>query len=196
MSPKISTAGRCRSRTHCRTCNWRHHQAICQRGQATPAARTSRDTAETMTSRNTHETTTLAMSSTSTESAPVQTAKAVAKSHMTGTVRLLLDGGSQPSYITEDTRQRLLLPTHRQERLKIEGGNGVVATNADVVIVEIHSLDGTSSSVLAIVVPKIASSINNQSTIHCQQCNDTHTNDYFLVCPGTWRRSFSACNAF
>ena len=31
---------------------------------------------------------------------------------------------------------------------------------------------------------------------HCQQCNDTHTNDYLLFCPGTWRRSFSACNTF
>ena len=41
----------------------------------------------------------------------------------------------------------------------------MVATNADVVIVEIHSLHGTSSSVSAIVVPKIASSINNLSTI-------------------------------
>ena len=123
-----------------------------------------------MTSRNTHETTTVAMSSTSTESALLQTAKAVAsspKSHMTGTVRLLCDGGSQRSYVTEDTRQRLQLPTHHQERLKIEGfgGNGVVATNADVVVVEIHSLDGTSSSVSAIVVPKVASSINNLSTI-------------------------------
>ena len=27
---------------------------------------------------------------------------------------------------------------------------------------------------------------------HCQQCNDTHTNDYLLFCPGTWRRSFFA----
>ena len=33
-------------------------------------------------------------------------------------------------------------------------------------------------------------------TVHCQQCNDTHTNDYLLFCPGTWRRSFSACNTF
>ena len=31
---------------------------------------------------------------------------------------------------------------------------------------------------------------------HCQQCNDTHTNDYLLFCPGTWHRSFSACNTF
>ena len=31
---------------------------------------------------------------------------------------------------------------------------------------------------------------------HCQQSNDTHTNDYLLFCPGTWRRSFSACNTF
>ena len=31
---------------------------------------------------------------------------------------------------------------------------------------------------------------------HCQQCNDTHTNDYLLFCPGTWRCSFSACNMF
>ena len=32
--------------------------------------------------------------------------------------------------------------------------------------------------------------------MHCQQCNDTHTNDYLLFCPGTWRHSFSACNTF
>ena len=31
---------------------------------------------------------------------------------------------------------------------------------------------------------------------HCQQCNDTHTNDFFLLCLGTWHRSFFACNAF
>ena len=31
---------------------------------------------------------------------------------------------------------------------------------------------------------------------HCQQCNDTHTNDYLPFCPGTWRRCFSACNTF
>ena len=29
--------------------------------------------------------------------------------------------------------------------------------------------------------------------IDCQQCNDTHTNDFLLFCPGTWRCSFSAC---
>ena len=32
--------------------------------------------------------------------------------------------------------------------------------------------------------------------VHCQQCNDTHTNDYLLFCPGTWRCSFSACTTF
>ena len=32
--------------------------------------------------------------------------------------------------------------------------------------------------------------------IHCQQCNDTHTKDFLLFCPGTWRCSFSACNTF
>ena len=31
---------------------------------------------------------------------------------------------------------------------------------------------------------------------HCQQCNDTHTNDFLLFCPGTWGCSFSACNTF
>ena len=31
---------------------------------------------------------------------------------------------------------------------------------------------------------------------HGQQCNDTHTNDFLLSCPGTWHRSFSACNTF
>ena len=113
---KYHTAGRCRSRTRCRTCNGRHHQAICERGQATGAARTSHDTAETMTSRNTHETTTVTMSSTSTESALLQTAKAVAsspKSHMTGTVRLLFDGGCQRSYVTEETASAAAHPPSR-----------------------------------------------------------------------------------
>ena len=31
---------------------------------------------------------------------------------------------------------------------------------------------------------------------HCQQCNDTHTNDFLLFCPGTRGCSFSACNTF
>ena len=31
---------------------------------------------------------------------------------------------------------------------------------------------------------------------HCQQYNDTHTNDFLLFCPGTWGCSFSACNTF
>ena len=40
------------------------------------------------------------------------------------------------------------------------------------------------------------SSTDIHQFLHCQQCNDTHTNDYLLFCPGTWRCSFSACNTF
>ena len=31
---------------------------------------------------------------------------------------------------------------------------------------------------------------------HCQQCNDTHANDYLLFCPGTWRRLQYVLNVF
>ena len=37
---------------------------------------------------------------------------------------------------------------------------------------------------------------DREQKYHCQQCNDTHTNDYLHFCAGTWRRSFSACNTF
>ena len=61
-----------------------------------------------------------------------------------------------------------------------------------------HSVRESTGTVL-IPGPRVHKNKSRQLSIvllHCQQCNDTHANDYLLFCPGTWHRSFSACNTF
>ena len=102
----------CNSLQNCRYCHKRHHQSICDQS---PALKKTSDDAD-----KTKSTTASASSKASRGRKVIllQTARAVA---INGTerasIRILLDSGSQLSYVTKDLQEHLRLKTIRKERL-------------------------------------------------------------------------------
>ena len=81
--------------------------------------------------------------------------------------RLLLDSGSQRTYITNSLRQRLNLPTLRTEKIIIQTFNGGIAESRDADIVQLRVCSRKKSNlniyVEAICVPQICSPLRNQN---------------------------------
>ncbi|XP_065182497.1 uncharacterized protein LOC135813325 [Sycon ciliatum] len=141
-------AAKCMSKTRCGKCDRRHHTTICADGQQTFSGTCS------------------AMSQ---ASAPLlQTAKAAVASQEDPNrqlkARILLDLGSQRSYVTNSLRQQLDLPTDHTEQLAIRGFGTQHGSpkEVDVVRLSIATLEGSPVSVAAVAVPLISAPISRQ----------------------------------
>ena len=99
----------------------------------------------------------------------LQTAKAVASSltklSTTTTVRIILDGGTQRSFIREEVQQKLKLTPTRQELLTINAFGGAAAAqphHRDVIKGAIQALDGSPVVISAVCVLSICAPLRHQ----------------------------------
>ena len=101
--------GQCTSSRCCRNCNRRHHQVICDAQDNTPPQNPPTATNDTSTQGNQNIKTTRNNATRTRIEILLQTAKAWAcdVNGQTVPVRVMLDGGSQRSYITNDLKTRL-----------------------------------------------------------------------------------------
>ena len=113
---KHHMAKKCRSPLRCSTCNGRHHSSICfgtTQGTSPSGALPSRQTSSTQ-PLSSPQSTTLSMYIDMKNPVLLQTATATVYSadrpYATTVIRLILDSGSQKSYITNKLRDSLRLP--------------------------------------------------------------------------------------
>ena len=101
----------CRNSHTCRTCGKRHHQSICDQGQQTMTPVLEAKDTSTLNSLVKDKRTIL-----------LQTAQVIAVNPVTNCekpVRILLDKGSQRSYITNELQHKLKLVPDHYERLQL-----------------------------------------------------------------------------
>ena len=181
-------AKKCRSSNRCQTCNRKHHLSICDQQSTT--------TTETKVNLSASESTNVSMStldpeappyglnpmmnalsSTSTKSVLLQTARAlvynpeVPDSHME--LRVLPDGGSQQSYMTERARRVLRVEPEGEQQLSIaafgsERGGPKVCPIVNVGIL----LKGYPSMIVSLfVVPMVCEPLMGQPIDVCSNQN-------------------------
>ena len=139
----------CNNQRTCRHCHRRHHQSICER--APPAVNTgSGGTDLRLTDKSTVDTSIEGVTSTTNSNKAstgkgvvlLQTARAIAVGETKRVpIRILLDGGSQLSYVTKSLQERLGLKSIRREKLRVNtfGSSSFVANPCDIIKVPIQS---------------------------------------------------------
>ena len=150
----------CDSQRNCRHCNRRHHQSICDQSPAFQKINDDSKYPEKTTS------TTTSASKKATKGTRVillQTARAVA---INGTeqvsIRILLDSGSQLSYITKDLQERLRLKPIRREKLQLNtfGNSAFDTRSCEVVQLEIQKANSNETlAITAYSSPVICSTL-------------------------------------
>ena len=182
----------CRSPVNCTRCNGRHHTSICKQGQVnTPSPGSSSPGNQGLLHPQNHETshplnqgplsspkppTTTQLYCVST-SVPVflQTAKAyVYKPNEPGhgiTIRLMLDGGSQRSYITQRAKQALGLEPERIEEVQIKtfGSDSTTLQTVEMTRVAIALKTGNPVHVLFSTVPLICEPLSCQPIAYTKE---------------------------
>ncbi|KAL5475814.1 hypothetical protein EMCRGX_G025680 [Ephydatia muelleri] len=100
-------------------------------------------------------------------------------------VRMILDGGSQRSYITGQLREQLALPTLQTETLMIKpfGSEGGRITTCDVVQVGVKTKRGTYLELQLLVVPLICEPLTGQP-MTCARERYSHLNGLELADSG------------
>ena len=139
--------GQCTSSRRCRNCSRRHHQAICDvQENTTPQNPTT--TNDTSTQGNQNIETTRNNAAKTRIEILLQTAKAWAcdVNGQTIPVRVMLDGGSQHSYITNDLKTRLGLKPVRVETIHLNtfGSDSYEKKRCDLVEVRLKGRHGES----------------------------------------------------
>ena len=147
----------CRSRLRCAKCQKRHHTSICN-GDATPGLAATP---------NKPASTTVSMVGGETSGVLLQTAKAQVSARDQDepcAVRLMLDGGSQQSYITKDLQSQLGLVATAKHTLTINpfGSECGITDNFDVVSLNLYDKDGEELKLSVVCVPVITAPIPDQ----------------------------------
>ena len=145
----------CLSKIRCQHCGRRHHTSICEANKSSPRR-------EKSTSSNT-------VSVNGSGGALLQTAQASAASTTDGscsaTVRILLDGGSQRSYIRQRLQDQLQVSATSRELLSINAfgrAETAVCKEYDCVTINIFMTDGSTLPVSTLSVPSICPPVHNQ----------------------------------
>ena len=142
----------------CRKCSGSHHQAICFKGKETSTATPAKS--------ETPSESTLTAKSTGNVKVMLQTAKAFAfgEDKSKGVmVNVLLDGGSQRSYVTEELVKKLSLDVNRIEHLNINtfGTEKFKKQKCSVVTVNLELVDSSELAISALSYPVICSHISS-----------------------------------
>ena len=159
----------CTIRRNCRICGKRHHQSICF-GKISPKSqrRNEEMTSQVRTVRREEPSSeSTASASTSTKSKTrvlLQTAKTVAykEGEKVGIpIRILLDNGSQRTYITEDLQRKLGLKPIAKETVHLNtfGGEGFSKNVCQVVKLKLKGINSERIEVNALSVPKFCSAL-------------------------------------
>ena len=145
----------CLSKIRCQHCGRRHHTSICEAKKSSPRR-------EKSTSSNT-------VSANGSGGALLQTAQASVASttddSRSATVRILLDGGSQRSYITQRLQDQLQVSATSRELLSISAfgrAENAVCKEYDCVTINIFMTDGSTLAVSTLCVPSICPPVHNQ----------------------------------
>ena len=161
-------ARQCRSNISCYKCHQKHHISICEHSPKVANESKSEEPSSQF-------------FSASKGSTLLQTAQAIISSNSgkSDQIRVLLDSGSQKSFINENLSKTLNLPVVRKEKMilkSFESKNENVRT-LDVVSARIRGLDNSASvEVELYVVPKICSPLSEQ-TIELAQVTHEHLID-------------------
>ena len=173
----------CDSVRSCRYCHKRHHQSLCEQ---CPTVKK-----DTLPQESTHETQNVTVNTSSQMDSKqvvlLQTAQVEAVGeHATIPVRILLDNGSQLSYITTSLKSRSRLKPVQQERLSLNtfGSDSFTAKGCDVVKLVLQRPGSTERfEIIAHTSPVICSSlpalINVKKYAHLQGlelANNGHLN--------------------
>ena len=148
----------CQSQRKCRKCGRRHHQSLCEQ-DCPPPPPANDDTKETIpvTTSNVAKTKNHVL---------LQTARSRAYSaddHLVP-VRVLLDSGSQRSYITNSLKAKLKLVPLGQERLALNtfGSTGCKRENCDIILVTLQGKRGEDVEIKALSFPAICSPLQTE----------------------------------
>ena len=169
-------AANCKATRNCRNCNKRHHQSICEQSFKTSptgnqASAVNHQSTQNETAVETSTVTNACNTRATKKTVLLQTARATAanQSNTRSTpVRVLFDNGSQRSYVTEELRRRLNLPTVKSERLNLNTfGNSKYRTQ-DRDLVKLHlRKSGTADSIeiTALTFPVICSALPSKVNV-------------------------------
>ena len=177
----------CRSAVKCRKCGGRHHASICLKGISggEPSVATPR-TSEANQGTVTRQTdlnpqaveysppTTNSMYTSAGMAVLLQTARVqvcnLDNPQSPMEVRVILDGGSQRSYITHRIRDALSLPAECKQRMSIKtfGSERGEVQDCEVVRVGMKTVDGNVLELPLLAVPLICEPLANQPIAYCQ----------------------------
>ena len=147
----------CTSGRNCRQCNNKHHQSICDK--------TLKDVSMDQKTKSQEEicqTTSASTTSKGKTQVLLQTARAIASKNGESKgipVRILLDSGSQRSYVTEAVKNKLKLEPMKKETLHLNtfGGENVSKTVCSVVKLHLKGKEGENIEINASTFPVICS---------------------------------------
>ena len=159
-------AKECRNLKTCRHCRQRHHQSICplgDQGKPKPKEDSPELTEEP-------KTTTTTVSNKKKGTVLLQTARATAVNDVnseTASVRILLDTGSQRTYITNRLREKLNLSPVKSETLHLNtfGDERYTKQRCDVVNLRLQGSQG-EIEISALCFPKICSAVSAKININ------------------------------
>ena len=156
----------CRSSLKCSTCNGRHHVSICPgSGTRNPPVTAGAENSQVL-----DASTSTNLSVGARNPILLQTASTTAvnpsDTSARGTIRFILDGGSQRSYITSEAKEKLCLPTEWREKIVIKtfGSNEKSVKECEVVKVGLETKGEGTLQLNALVVPFICDSLTSQPT--------------------------------
>ena len=171
----------CTSRSRCPKCQGRHHLSVCDQSTKPSVKREDSHRREPISDppkqeeveavelpKESETKSSVSMCVSSENSVLLQTAKASAYRpdipHRRMTVRLILDGGSQRSYVTHRIKDKLNLQPSHSESLTIKpfGSSGGTPQLCDVVPLCVGVEEGRDVMISAITVPLISSPVQGQ----------------------------------
>ena len=167
----------CKSKVKCAKCQQRHHTTICESSENKASTNTNSSSSE---SSGTSATAahTVVTDTTAPRATLLQTAKVTARSSSaqtpSTTVRVILDGGSQRSYVAQHVCDKLSLSTVCREQLTVNafGGKGNQLSSYNVVEVSLVLNDGSLLTVRAVCMPFICAPVQEQFPLKAIQQYD------------------------
>ena len=176
----------CPSQNKSFKCNTRHHISICNSHWPPPSDKPQSKEAASQPDKSSPESAPIVMFIGSKTPILLQTAQAII--NQTGSaqhgrrIRIILDSGSQRSYVTNHLKEELKLPVDHQEAMLIRtfGSKGEKSQTCDVIRFSIKFLDGKDMQLSAYSVPLICEPLTNQTVALAKNMYD-HLSGLYLA---------------